>query len=337
MLLSSPLCMAQEDEVYSVEEKGRTTLRSTFEKKMQGSAAQWEFARAAQDAGNLKTADGRMLYLVRRWPNSQEAPWAQRARADMLYARGKLEKASKEYQYLIDNYSSRMRDYDSVLQSQFEIAQKIMNKRRMRWLFGGYRAPEYAVDYFENVIRNGPQWSRAPEAQFLIGQCHQEAKDLEMAISAYGVLGYRYPDSKYAEEGAWQQIVCLNELRLQYPASMELLTRCVTVTQVFKEVYPKSTYIDRVNQLRNKLYEVMAGKVFDIAEFYAKVPKKADPSIVYFEQLIEEFPKSRLVPAAQKRIDEVKSLMVLRQVPAGTMPAESLPGVNEKETGHAES
>ena len=99
-----------------------------------------------------------------------------------------------------------MRDYGSVLESQFEIAVDIMNRRRMRWLFGGYRAPEYAVDYFEDVIRNGPQWSRAPEAQFLIGKCHQEAKDLELAISAYGVLGYRYPESSYAEEAAWQQI-----------------------------------------------------------------------------------------------------------------------------------
>ncbi|HSR88621.1 MAG TPA: tetratricopeptide repeat protein, partial [Pontiella sp.] len=192
-----------------IEEQGRSTLRASFDKKKETSADQWAYARETQNKGRLKKAERRMLYLVRRWPNSQEAPWAARAHADILLESGKPEKAFDAYQFLIDNYSSRMRDYDSVLESQLQIAKAIMQRRHMRFLFGGYLAPEYAIDYFEKVIRNGPQWFRAPEAQFLIGQCYQDSGDFEMAIAAFGLLGYRYPDSRYAEEGAWQQIVCL--------------------------------------------------------------------------------------------------------------------------------
>jgi outer membrane protein assembly factor BamD (BamD/ComL family) len=329
--------LADESTVYTEEERGRSTLSSVFDNRMATPEAQWEYARETQNQGQLKKADSRMLYLVRRWPNSREAPWAQRARADMLYARGKLKKAFREYQYLIDNYSSRMRDYDQVLESQYEIAVDIMNSRRLRWLFGGYRAPEYAVEYFEDVIRNGPQWERAPEAQFLIGQCHQQANDLELAISAYAVLGYRYPDSRFAEEGAWQQIVCLDKLRREYPESPDLLDRTLTATTVFLSTYPQSDYKARIIQLRNGLYEVKARKVFDKAAFYAKVPKNAEAAIIYYEKLIEEYPKSRLVPEARERIAAIRELMV--RPPEAPEPAvpELQPSVIQQEAGNADA
>ncbi len=335
VFLASP-SLAKDKSAYAVEEQGRSTWRTSFDKRMPTSAKQWEYARETQNKGWLKKADRRMLYLVRRWPNSQEAPWAQRARADMFYARGKLKVAFKEYQYLIENYSSRMTDYDSVLESQFEIAVDVMNRRRMRWLFGGYRAPEYAVGHFEDVIRNGPQWSRAPEAQFLIGKCHQEAKELELAISAYGVLGYRYPDSPFSEEGAWQQIAGLDKLRKEYPSSLEILDRTLTATTVFLTTYPTSGNKERIIQLRNNLYEVKAKKLFDEAAFYAKVPKKPEAAIIYYEQMIEEYPKSKLVPDARKRIAEIKGLMVRSPLADPAAPSlESIPLAVEKEPGNA--
>ncbi len=333
LCLGGAVCHAEDETAYVVEEQGRSTLHSFFGKRMPTSAEQWDYARETQDKGWLKKADRRMLYLVRRWPNSQEAPRAQRARADMFYARGKLKEAFRQYQYLIDNYSSRMHDYDSVLESQFEIALDVMNRRRMRWLFGGYRAPEYAVPHFEDVIRNGPQWPRAPEAQFLIGKCHQDANELELAISAYGVLGYRYPESSFAEEAAWQRIGCLNKLRKEYPNSLEILDRTLTATTVFLSTHPQSANKGRIIQLRNNLYEVMAGKAFDAAAFYAKVPKKPEAAIIYYERMIEEYPKSKLVPEAHKRIDELKSLMVRPLVD----PAAPLPSNAEKGTEDADA
>ena len=81
---------------------------------MPSPAEQWSYAQETLNAGRLKKADRRMLYLYRRWPNSKEAPWAARARADILLARGKEKEAYEAYQYLIDNYSSRMADYDTA-------------------------------------------------------------------------------------------------------------------------------------------------------------------------------------------------------------------------------
>jgi outer membrane protein assembly factor BamD (BamD/ComL family) len=296
-------------ERYVAEEQGQGTLRATFDKKMETPAAQWEYARTTQNNGWLRKADRRMLYLVRRWPNSQEAPWAARARADLLFAQGELTPAFEAYQFLIDNYSSRMANYDDVLESQFEIASQVMNQRRMRWLFGGFRAPEYAIGYFEAIIRNGPQWERAAEAQFLIGRCYQENDEYEMAISAFGLMGYRYPASRFAEEAAWQQIVNLGALREEYPNSPEMKERLLTATTVFISTFPSSKHYAQIREMRNELYGTKAGDMFDLGSFYANVPKKPTATIIYDKALIEEYPKSSLVPQAEERISTMEELL----------------------------
>ncbi|WP_372798493.1 tetratricopeptide repeat protein [Pontiella sp.] len=302
---------ARDEKVYWVEDTGRFTWRSAFDKKMDNPAAQWELASETRKKGRLKKAEQRMLYLYRRWPNSIQAPWAARARADMLFERKEWPAAFEAYQYLIDNYSGQMTAYNSALQAQYTIAEKIMNRRRMRWMFGGYRAPEYAVEYFEAVVRNGPQWERAPEAQFMVGKCNQDAKEFEMAISAYEVVGYRYPDSSFAEEAAWQQIQCYLKLRREYPDAPEILSRMLTSTTVFLSTYPSSEYRTEIITLRNELYEVKARQVYNEAQFYADVPKEPEAAIIYYKKLIEEFPKSELVPEAYKRIAELEKILAM--------------------------
>lgn len=326
-------CHAAKDDAYVIEEQGRSTWRVLFDKKMPTSAEQWEYARKTQENGWLKKADRRMLYLVRRWPNSKEAPWAARARADMLLKRGKLEAAFNAYQYLIDNYSSRMEKYDAVLQNQFDIAIKIMNKRRMRWIFGGYRAPEYAVDYFEKIISNGPQWVRAPEAQFMIGKCNQDAKDYELAIAAYAVLGYRYPDSTFAEEAAWRQVICLDILRRKFPNSPDMRERTVTASDVFLSVFPNSKYQSRIIQLRNNLYEIMAETMFDTAAFYARVPKVSKAAILYYNALMDEYPRSKVASYAPERIEVLEELMAQPVEDHTPLPIRSKPLPFGKENG----
>jgi outer membrane protein assembly factor BamD (BamD/ComL family) len=308
LFIGTMACQAL-DSAYVLEEQGRGTWREMFDKKMDSSAKQWGYAHATQKKGWLKKADRRMLYLVRRWPNSTEAPWAARARGDMLFTRGKLEDAFDAYQYLIDNYSSRMDEYDSVLEVQFDIACRIMDRRRMKWMLGGYRAPEYAVEYFETIIRNGPQWSGAAEAQYMIGQCHEEGGEHELAIAAYGLVGYRYPDSRFAEDAAWQQILCLGRMHDEYPNSPEMLDRLLTATTVFLSTFPASEHKSQIVQKRNELYEVKAGSLFNQAAFYAEVPKKPQAAILYDKALIEEYPKSSLVPESQVRIRELEELL----------------------------
>ena len=143
----------------------------------------------------------------------------------------------------------------------------------------------------------------------MIGQCHQDAKEFELAIVAYGMVGYRYPESRFAEESAWQQILCMERLHEEYPNSPEMLQRLLTATTVFLSTFPSSEHKSEIVQLRNELYEVKAATVFNTAAFYADVPKKPAAAILYDKALIEEYPKSSLVPDSMGRIKVLEELL----------------------------
>jgi len=314
---------AKEDEAYVIEEKGRTTLAAQFDKRMPTPSGQWTYALETRNKGRLDRAKRRFRYLVRRWPNAKEAPDAQKAYADVLYAQGELDDAFNAYQYLIDNYSDRMTDYSSVLALQFEVAQKIMKRRRMRWIFGGYKAPEYAAEYFRHVVRNGPEWPRAPEALYMVGTCYEKGDELEEAVVAFADVGYRYPDSPLAEKAAWARIRCIEKIREDFPNSPDALDRVVTATTVYLSTYPNSERNGEIVLLRNKLYEIKAGKAFDVGRFYEKVPKKPESAILAYEQMTEQFPKSKRVPKAKERIAALKA--ILKQRAAETATASNAP------------
>lgn len=298
---------ASKGAAYTVVEKGSGSLRSTFDKKMSTPEDQFKYAQLTWDSGSLRKAERQMLYLVRRWPSSKEAPEAARARADILFERGYTEKAFDAYQFLIDNYSGRMKGYDEVLEKQFIIAKKIMDRRRFRWIFGGYTTPEESIEYFETMIRNGPQSEHAAEAQFLIGQCYQSEKEYELAIVSYQILGYRYPDSAYAEEAAWQQVQCLLLLHQKYPRNPDLRERLLTMTDLFNALFPDSKYIEPIKKTRNDLYQTSADAVYDIGQFYSKIAKKPESAILYNEALKKEYPFSERAPEAEQQITTLKS------------------------------
>ncbi|MEA2068725.1 MAG: outer membrane protein assembly factor BamD, partial [Verrucomicrobiota bacterium] len=85
----------------------------------------------------------------------------------------------------------------------------------------------------------------------------------------------------------------------------------LTATTVFLSTYPQSKNKSNIIQMRNNLYEVKAGKVFDEAAFYARVPKKPEAAILYYEKMIEEYPKSTLVPYSEERIAALRKLLAM--------------------------
>ena len=51
--------------------------------------------------------------------------------------------------------------------------------------------------------------------------------------------------------------------------------------------------------------------VFDEAAFYARVPKEPEAAIIYYKKLMDEYPKSKLVPYAAERIAALEVLLAM--------------------------
>ena len=290
-------------EAYLEKEEGARGLGALFSGAEDTSAAQWSAAQQKMDEKKYRSAERILKALYERWPNSLEAPEAVVAHAEMLKKRKKWDDAFKLYQYVIDNYSNRLKGYSDVLNGQFELAMSVMEMRRMTFLFGGYQVPEMAIPYFEAIIINGPQWDRAAEAMMMVGECNQKSDAFEEAISAYVELTLRYPNHALAEEAAWRRIECLKALREKYPVSPNILKRILTATTVYLSTYPDAERRSAIILLRNELYEFQSRQLLDQGRFYERVVKNPVAALRSYESVMELYPKSQHVVAAQARID----------------------------------
>jgi len=242
--------------------------------------------------------------LVAKWPVSKEAWEAQLAYAQLMDERGKYFKAFDEYQWLVDEYAGRFPGYDGILQRQFELAMLVKQRRKADFLFfPGFLAPEDAIPMLESIVANGPRWEKAPEAQFLVGQIYEEGRNYELAIVAYSVVQYRYPDSEYAERASYGFAYCLYQLALENRHSEEALEEAFAAMSLFLSKYPDSERATLAKEYRKTLLRRMAGVAFEQAEFYDRIARKKDAALLAYQNFVQRFPNSEWTGLAEIRID----------------------------------
>lgn len=264
----------------------------------------WDYAVSLKERGKISSARKQFEILQKRWPESVLAARAKQMVGDLYYADGKNKKAFQTYEELIAQYYTGVQNYDSVLETQYLIAMEKMEQKRMRWMFGGYSSPQRAVPMFESIIRNAPQWDRAPEIQYLIGQAYQDDDNLEMAIAAYSTAEYRYPDSSIAEKASFAKIVCFKQLVEETPYSVDIREQALLATDLFKDTYPESTHLVEVNAFVLDFVDRGAKHTYDIGEFYERVPRpaKIDSAAIYYRKVVEEYGGTEYAVKAAERL-----------------------------------
>lgn len=314
---------------YQESREGNYLYLNPLSHKPASSADHLAYADSLRKNGHLKSAREQYAILVKRWPDSKEASVAKQAVAELYAQQGKNKKSFTAYEELVKQYYTEIKDYDSILEKQYSVAVKEMNRKRMRWLFGGYRAPDRAVPLFESIIQNAPQWERAPEMQYMIGQAYQKNDDLELAIVAYAAVEYRYPDSPFAEKAALAKIDCYKKLVDNKPYSVDIREQAQLATAMFPEFYTNSQHQVEVAEFGKKLHEISAGYTYEIGEFYERVPRPPQnlSAAIYYNKVVRKYGDTEYAAKAAAR------LKVL--FPSG-MPADgSLPPIIA-ETGAAD-
>ena len=154
-------------------------------------AAQIQIAEKKEALGHNRSARKAYEALIREWPTSPEAAQAQYALAQLLERQGKYEKAFDEYQYLITHYAGHC-PYQEVLDRQFRIANYLLhnNTSMFGWSLSG---SDTIRERFEQIVRNAPRGTQAPEIMLVIGSIRVSEKELSEAIAVYEGLLNRFP------------------------------------------------------------------------------------------------------------------------------------------------
>ncbi len=284
--------------------QGNYSYLNPFAHKPASAEEHMKYANALLESGEVGAARKQFEIFVKRWPEDEGAAVAQKAVGDLFYQQGKHKKAFEAYELLIQKYYSGIRAYDSVLENQLAIADFETKRKRMSWVFGGYTAPERAIPYLESIVRNAPQWDRTPEMQYRIGRAYQKNDNYEMAIVAYTTVEYRYPDSAVAEVALFEKVLCLRELVLSTPYSLDLREQAEQAVRLFKAVYPESEHAFEVETFGKTLYDSAARAVYETGEFYERVPlpPRTDSARIYYEKVIELYGGTEYALLAAKRL-----------------------------------
>lgn len=314
---------------YKESREGGYFYLNPFAHKPETSQEHLEYASALKESGKLSAARKQFEILLKRWPESPQAAGAKQKIADIYFEQGEYRDAFETYSELIREYYTGLTDYNRILERQYQIALEEMDRKRMRFLFGGYRAPEQAIPYLETILRNAPQWERAPEMQYQIGEAYRKNGEEEMAVAAYSAVEYRYPDSPFAEKAAYAKVKCLEELVRVTPYSVDIREEAQLAVELFSAIYTNSDHLVEMDQLADRFLNAAAAQDYETGEFYERVPKPAETEAakIYYEKVIREHSDTRYARMAGHR---------LRVVFGGEAPAGAITAV-EAETGEVET
>ena len=297
---------SQASDAYTENEESQRTFRIFLRTARDTPEEQLTYADGLQSHGRLKKADRQYRALIDQWPASPEAAVAQHKHADLLRRRGKHQQAFDQLQTLIDTYPGRF-DYDDVLQSQFDIAVKVMNlKHGKLWILPGFEAPERALDMLARVVKNGPRSKHAAEAQYLQGSIREQVKEIELAVVDYTETMLRYPESSFAEKAAFGRARCLVRLSNESPNDTDSAQEAWHALTLFNTTYPKSEYRQRADQYSKQMYNRLARGAYDIAVFYDTKAQKYEAALFAYESFVRRFPSSQWTQKANQRIQALK-------------------------------
>lgn len=240
--------------------------------------------------------------LVHRWHNAPEASVAQRLYADTLKRRRKNEKAFDEYQYLVHYFAGSF-PYQDVLQTQFQLANDVRTARHGRlFVLPGFQDPSRAVPLYEQIVANGPNWERAPEAQFNAGVIQEATGDPELAVVSYETLLMRYPRSDFVEEAAYRRAHALYQLSNKSPRDERQCREALSAMLAFARNYPGDPHREEAQKLAEELKTRLADMYYDRALFYDRIAKRPQSAIIAYSDFVSKFPTSERRLVADQRI-----------------------------------
>src|SRR5690606_16312391 len=161
-----------------------------------------------------------------------------------------------------------------------------------------------AIRAFERITMEYPTHPRIQEARFRLADSYFGRKEYVTAASEFVRLATDYPSGSWADDARVKACEAYYELSPKPALDQQDTPAAIHHCRSLGNHPPSSEFAPlaeaKVAELRNKL----AVKVLESAEFYYQ-RKAYDPAILYFEDVLREYPDTPVVPRALLRLVEI--------------------------------
>ncbi len=243
--------------------------------------------------------------LIKYYPKSRQAPEALYYIGLCLNNEGKLYKAFKNYQKVIDKYPFSERSAE-IIQKQYAIGLKLLEESRAqktvkeKFLGGEYNV----VEVFKAVIKNAPYGDLAASAQYKIGLYLLEKKLYQEARDEFEKVINDYPESQWIKEAKYQIAIADSQRSTKAQYDQKVTQSAVDEFKDFLEVYPDTDLSKNAEGHIQKLRDKEAKNNYVIAQFYEK-QKNYKAAKIYYKLIVDDYKRSKWSAKALKKILEM--------------------------------
>ena len=281
-----------------------------------GSGGKWQRARAEDQLQVAQAAFDKKDYslalkaarrVVSVWPFSDYAPKASYLVGRCYEAKGKDEKAFKEYQKLVSK-SPRLDNYDEIVKRQYEITNKYLAGKWFKlWGFiPFFPSMDRTAEMYTKIVSTGPYSEVAPQAQLKIGAAREKQSNYAMAAKAYELAADRYHDRpQVAADALFKQAKAYQKQAQTADYDQTAAGQSIAVFTDFMTLYPNDARGDEAQKIIASLKTEQARGNYQTAKFYEKYGKLAG-ALVYYNEVLLTDPNSQYANEAKERIDTLK-------------------------------
>ena len=138
---------------------------------------------------------------------------------------------------------------------------------------------------------------RAPRARLLLGRAHMEKREYITAATHFQRLLEDFPTSEFGLEARFAICESYVELSPRPQLDQEYTQAALAHCQSVSENFPGTPESERATTLVTDMRDKLAEKAYLTGKFYQR-RKAFDAAIVYFEDVVTQFPTTEYAPAA---------------------------------------
>jgi len=266
---------------------------------------QFEWAMSFYDAKDYERAATEFDKLAKNYEYSEFASKAQYYVGLCYENMGKFYIAFQNYQKAIDNFP-HIENMDEIIAREFNIANIYMAKASPKLLGTDIMTSlDRAVEIYRKVVDNAPYGKLADEAQFRMGEALKKSDRYDEAIDAFQRVVDEYQNSKFADRAKYETAYCAYRASLNPEYASEPTDKAIKAFEEFAEANKDDELSKEASKTIQRLKDKAAEKSYRTAKFYES-RHKYKSAIIYYEEIINEFPESSFVKEARAKVALLK-------------------------------
>jgi len=266
-----------------------------------------DFAAQAQEEEKYRSALSLYEQVYEDYPNDLLAPEALYQSAAIYRQRHQFDKAFEHLNRIVDEYPGYEK-YNQVVALQFQIAEAMAKGERPRYwgVIPGFKDYDTAMEYFDEVVANGPYTDYASLALMRKATLAEQEEDYEVAIDALDRLINYYPDSILAPD-AYLKLGSIFQSLVDGPEYDQGSTReAIAYYQDFIALYPDSPLIAEAEQGLAEMRNMLSQSRFDMGNFYYLYRNDTRAATVFYNEAITVAPDSKSAEEARAQLAKIE-------------------------------